>query len=385
MNSATLIVLWVTLFFAWTMIPMIIVQYRLVVVPRRYQEIEDRFLGKPLDGSEAQDGGRGKSAAWYYARLLAPDADNKDPEKVLKAQFWYFHSWKLYALPLVLVALLSGLMLGFSGLWIADRLTDFGAGTTEPAILHRVAAPFIMALWGAFVWSLYEIWSRRKSGDLTPVEVFDVAIRFVVAIPIGYAFSLLVFQTVPSLAAFIASAFPLRDVRQVMRKQALQKLSESAQGSSTLASRGHVGEVLNGIGNDTTVRLEELNIETFNDLAYADPIRLMVKTGVPIQLVLAWVDQALLAVYAAPHKAKFDLLGMPCALDVREFYLAHCFDLATGKEKDWRNAPAVKGLADKLDIPLEILPQLLRSIHEDPHVQFLARAWYGSDPLPGKL
>src|SRR5262249_43618554 len=212
---------------------------------------------------------------------------------VAAAQFGYFQRWNRYAPPLVLVALLSGLMLYFSGLWIVDRLTTpTGAA---PTALGRIDTPIVMALWGAFVWSLYEIWSRRVSGDLTPAEVFDVALRFVIAIPIGYTFSRLVFQTVPSLAAFTASAFPLRDVRRLLRKQTLQKLGESQKSSSTLADKGYIAQLISGVGNDTIVRLEELNIETYLDLAYTDPIRLMVKTGVPIQLVLAWIDEALLA------------------------------------------------------------------------------------------
>jgi hypothetical protein len=270
---------------------------------------------------------------------------------------------------------LSGLMLFFSGLWVVDRLTR--AAGSAPTVVGRVDTPYVMALWGAFVWSLYEIWSRRKSGDLTPIEVLDVALRLVIAVPIGYAFSLLVFETVPSLAAFIASAFPLRDLRQWMRSQTLQKLGESARSSATLSSKGYLGEVLRGIGDDTIVRLEELNIETYLDLAYADPIRVVVRTGVPIQLVLAWVDQALLAVYAAPHKAKFDEIGMPCALDVYEFYRDHFVSDPGGGNKDWMNDDAVKNLSAKLDIKIENLPQLLRSIADDSQVRFLAAAWYG--------
>ncbi len=374
MNQTTEVVLWSALILAWMLIPLIIVQYRLVVVPRRYEEIKNRF---PLQRRDEPGGARaGISAALLYARLLHPRANEEDAERLTREQFWYFHGWDRYALGLIFVTLLSALLLYFSGLWIVDRLTR--AADAAPSLLGRIDTPFVMALWGAFVWSLYEIWSRRKSSDLTPVEVFDVALRLVIAIPIGYAFSLLVFQTVPSLAAFIASAFPLRDIRRLMRKQALQKLGENAQISSTLASKGYLGEVLSGIGNDTIVRLEELNIETFLDLAYADPIRLMVRTGTPIQLVLAWIDQALLAVYVTAKKAQFDALGMPCALDVREFYLANSLDPATGAEKkDWWQTGAAQSLATKVDIPLELLPQVLRSISEDPYVRFLDAAWYG--------
>jgi hypothetical protein len=372
------VIMWAGLFVAWMLIPSIVTQYRYVIVPTRYREIKERFL--PCgSGPRAQE----KSAAWYYVRLNRPGVDPDDPvdaEGELKSQFWHFHSWWRYFVPLVIVVVLSGLMLSLSGLWIIEKLsTPADAPPSASTLIGRIPVPFIMALWGAFVWSLYEIWTRRKSGDLTPVEVVDVELRLVVAIPIGYAFSLLAIEPVPSLAAFAASAFPLRDVRQLIRKHALQKWSVNDQVSSTRASKGYLGEVLSGIGNDTIVRLEELNIETYFDLAYADPIRLMVKTGVPIQLVLAWIDQALLAVYAAPHKAQFELLGMPCALDVREFYLDHFGDPRMPQQKDWRNDKAVVDLAASLKIPLEIMPQLLRSVTVDPHVEFLARAWYGVD------
>ena len=368
------VILWAGLAVAWTVIPLIIVQYRIVVVPSRYREIKDRFLPARADPAQVEE-----SAAWFYARLKRPGAKRVEPERELNSQFWYFHAWNRYALPLLMVVVLTGLVLGLSGLWIIETLNRGSASPSQAVTLvGRIPVPFIMALWGAFVWSLYEIWGRRKSGDLTPIEVVDAALRLVMAIPIGYAFSLLVLDTVPSLAAFAASAFPLREVRQLIRKQALVKSSESDRSSSMLASKGYIGEVLGGLGNDTVVRLQELNIETYLDLAYADPIRLMVKTGVPIQLVLAWIDQALLAVYAAPFKSRFDELGMPCALDVHEFYLRHIFDKKAGTDRDWRADSAVKDLSSRLEIPMEILPQLLRSVSTDPQVEFVARAWYGS-------
>jgi hypothetical protein len=415
-------ILWAGLAIAWAMIPLIVLQYVRGVVPLRYKEIRDRFLRKPPAGSHAKQGGTGKSAAWHYVRLLSPDAEETDVKRVLDAQFWYFHDTKRYVRALLLVMALSGLMLSLSGLWIMDRLRDpvrgDGAKVEEPkeltsgatadgpaeavppenappaqaagaekggasTLVGQITATLIMALWGAFVWSLYEVWSRRKSGDLTPVELVDVAIRFIVAVPIGYAFSLLVPVAAP-LGAFAASAFPLRYVRLLIRKQMLPKTGESVPNPLVLTAKGRFSEGLSGIGHDTIARLQELNIETYLDLAYADPIRLMVKTGVPIQLVLAWIDQALLAVYAAPHKAKFELLGMPCALDVREFYEDHWLDPDTGREKDWRNDPAVKELATSLSIPLEVLPQLLRSIYADPHVQFLSSAWYGPATAPDR-
>jgi hypothetical protein len=257
---------------------------------------------------------------------------------------------------------------------------------TSGSLLSGIRLPLVMALWGAFVWSLYEILSRRKSGDLTPVELYEVAFRLVSAVPLGYASALLVPESVAAFMAFAVSALPLRDIRQIVRKQSLQKLSESPTSSSSLSSKGYLGEALSGMGNDTLARLQELNIETVLDLAYADPIRLVIKTGVPIQLALSWIDQALLAVYVLELKPKFEKLGMPCALDICEFYTRNCFDIATGQDKDWRNNQAVKDLSAKLDIPMEnLVPQLLRSIFDDPHTQFLVRVWYGPATNPNEL
>lgn len=358
----------VALIIAWTVIPIMIIQYRLVVVPKRFEEIRYRFLSPPSRKGRGSDKAK-HSPGLLYARLLYPEAREDEAKKIVTDQFWFFHSWSRYVVPLALVVVLTGVMLYGTGLWVADRL---GQPSGASAWLSKIDTPFVMALWGAFVWSLYEIWARRKSGDLTPVEVGDVALRIVVAIPVGYAFSLLVFEGVSSVAAFAASAFPLRDVRQFFRKWSLQRLGVSAEGTT---ARGYL---LTALGNDTIVRLQELNVETYLDLAYADPVRLMVKTGAPIQLVLAWIDQALLAVYVSTSKPTFEALGMPCALDVRKFYEDH-FIRGAG---DWRNDAAVKALAAALSIPLEILPHVLHSIYDDPHVQFLAAAWYDVDATP---
>jgi hypothetical protein len=236
----------------------------------------------------------------------------------------------------------------------------------------------VMALWGAYVWSLYEILSRARSGDLTPIELYDVASRYVVAIPVGYAFSLLVFNTVPALAAFAVSAFPLRDIRQFFRKQALQKLNEKGPTADNLASKGYLGDSLVGVGSENIARLQELDIETFLDLAYADPVKLMIKTGAPIEVVLSWIDQALVPVYALPHRAALALYGMPCALDLCEFYARHCYDVDQKQAKAWATDPAVTEVATKLAIPATfVVDQILRSVYEDPHTQFLIRVWYG--------
>ena len=390
MDILTLAIMVAVLFIAWILPPIIVVEYCKVIVPKRYDEMKEQLTRKAsaeIDVVKDDRRNSTKSAAWHYAHFYHPDSAVDDEESAIRDEFWYYHDWKRYATPLCLIVVLSGLMLAFTGLWVADRLrpapswpakTALSLIDSQAGMISRVEAPFVMALLGALTWSLFEIVNRRRSGDLTPMELNDVVLRFVTAIPVGYAFSLLVFETVSPWLAFVVSAFPLRDVRQLIRKQTLRKIGETPLSINSTTNKGYIGQVTSDIGDDTIVRLEELNIVTCMDLAYTDPIKLMIKTGAPILLVLAWIDKALLAFYAAPHVRNFERLGLPCALDICEFYIDHCWNFATEMDKNWADDQAVKELAEVLKVPREILVRnMLQSIFNDPQTQFLIRAWYG--------
>lgn len=415
----------------WLLIPIVVVTFRWTVVPRRRKEICDLLQreaapteevrltaepeARPIDAKDE----RAQTAAWHYARLQDPDKVLRkgDETAAVENTFSFYHGKRYYLLPVTLIVVFSAMMLAFSGLWMADRLHlslpfwDAHASSAKPtsceetatantavkpadtskqaavlsassekqgSILSFVGSSFVMALLGALVWSLYEILSRSKTGDLTPTELYDVVLRFVTAIPIGYAFSLLVFDRASPWLAFAVSAFPLRDVRQLIRKQTLKKIGETGSPVAAAATPSLIAQTLTGFSDDTIVRLEELNIFTVLDLAYTDPVKLMIKTGVPLELALAWIDKALLAVYATLHIAALERVGMPCALDVCEFYAEHCWDVATGRARPWQHDPAVLELEKELKVPKELLVNhMLKNIYTDPHTKFLVRAWYG--------
>ena len=111
------------------------------------------------------------------------------------------------------------------------------------------------------------------------------------------------------------------------------------------------------------------------DLAYANPIHLMVKTGVPIREVLDWMDQALFAVYVSSHRPKFAALGMRCSIDVCEFFQDH------GTEGD----PELTNLATALEMTPRLARDLISRVNEDPQVRHLYDLWYrdGRQTHPG--
>jgi hypothetical protein len=59
--------------------------------------------------------------------------------------------------------------------------------------------------------------------------------------------------------AFAVSAFPLRDIRQLIRKQTIKKIGATPSPNSSRAPPSSIGQLLSGFGDDTIVRLEELN------------------------------------------------------------------------------------------------------------------------------
>lgn len=348
---------------AWLLAPLLVLHYRAVVIPRRYHEILDAFA--PEDPSERDP----RYPIVHYVRLMQPFRVTVDPWVFVRHQFMRYHGWSHYIAPLALYGVITAIGLHFCYRWVVGAIALWPLDPSLPP------SEVVMALTGAHVWSIYEILNRRGSGDLTPDDLYDIAVRQLAAVPIGLGFSMLVTDAIDGFAAFAISAFPLRDVRQIMRQQVLLRASGNAESARAYAAQGHISQVIDGISIETAARLEELHIANALDLAYADPVRLMVRTGFSIRHVLSWIDQAMLAVYFGPHLATLRRLGIPCALDLCEVYRRHCLDQC-GAERECLQDAALQRLGTALDIPSELLPERMRAVHDDPHVQFLRACWY---------
>ena len=412
---------------AWAFPLLAVILYRARGIPLRLKEIEEVFLGPPQDGSgvslEATPG-------CQYLKLFRSLKYQKSwtRESVMcqfREHFYRWHSWGRYLLPLTFIAVISAVELDFCRDWAMMRLgvgsadstriatsVSVGGGgadtaqvlaavsvsggdsspskpksarvawfpTLSPKQMARVPASIVLALLGAFMWSVYEILSRRYSRDLTPQELLEITFRLIAAVPIGYAFSQIAAGSWDAPLAFAASAFPIRDLKRMMRERGLAK--ESQVSGSEKSPTANLAQVIDGISNETAARLEELNITSSWDLAYADPVALMARTGYSLRVILAWLDQALLIVYFDGKKTVLRDLAFPCALDLSEFFKRHCWDAKAREIKDCSQDVAVKDLAAKLEIPASILPERIYALFTDPHVQFLDATWYSDAPKP---
>jgi hypothetical protein len=356
---------------AWVFPSAIAIGYCRHVVPHRVAEIIDTFFGgglAPPAWLKAKGDLQQHPAALYLSGNKP--ADEKSLEQAIRAHVDRCQAFRAYVWPLLGVILISACGLWLCRVWVHEHWFL----TPNPGKFpNTMSEAVVMALAGAYVWGIWETLDRAQHGNLTPDDLVSLSFRWVVCIPVGYACSLIAGENFKAAFAFAASVFPLKDVRQITRQFAMKKLVPGS--TPTPSAQQSCRESVEGISDTMAARLEELSIFTALDMAYANPIHLMVKTGVPIREVLDWMDQAIFAVYVSTHRPVFVGLGMRCSIDICEFAQDHG---ALGDPE-----------LDKLATELQMTPRLARDfisrITEDPQVRHLYDLWYrdGRPTHPG--
>ena len=381
-DTNLLVPLWIVGTAAVLFIPGVLIAYRVLLIRRRLDDIETSIWTGPAIDSYLRLFTKRNPEEWRNEarQMFKGDRTKEDDVKraeedaltsVVRHEFLAVHSWWNYLTAVTPLTIVVAAVVWTCCAWASAKT---GGSTSSVAQLDDAV---ISAMAGAYVWSVYEILSRFRTRDLTPDTLMEMTLRQIAAVPIGYAVSLLAIDRVAASMAFASAAFPLREVRLTLRQRALKKLGDERT-VTPQSGDGHLAKLLDCLGDEKLARLEELQIVTYMDLAYVNPIRLMARTGYSLRHILAWIDHALLAVYAAPHKAKLLQFGIPCSLDAREFFRVHCRDAAMKENKDWRTDKAVIELASALGIPIEFVAEILYRVDADPHVRFLADIWYSN-------
>lgn len=343
----------VGLLIAVAAMPGYLVYYWVVVVARRRDEIRQRLL--PL-------------AAKRYLEVFRPaDKLPEQPGQAVLDHYNNFHRSSRYLVLGLFAWLPSVVGLTVVAFWIQSHCFGPVSG------MDCVSTTLIFAFLGGWVWSMYEIVSRGTSHSLVPDTLADVGYRILASVPLGYAFSLLVFDKVTPALAFAVSAFPIRDVRMFIRKRALEQMKVPTTPPAT--KQELLQDRVSGIGADALTRLGEIGISTVTDLAYADPVRILVETGLPLRRVIVWIDEALLALYVGEKAEKLRGMGMGSALEASHFYEDYCMTEDGEIDETSVDDPEVVKLSEVLEIPPWFVLNMLAEISGDPHVSLLSALW----------
>jgi len=76
-----------------------------------------------------------------------------------------------------------------------------------------------------------------------------------------------------------------------------------------------VGRVIHGMSRENVTGLANVHIRTCVELAYTDPVRLMVRTGLPLRCLVDWMDHAILALNVDMGRHDLGMLGLRGALE----------------------------------------------------------------------
>lgn len=271
---------------------------------------------------------------------------------------------KQYVAPLALFAVISTVAV----LWLAATVKAHLLSQPFPGSLPPIASA---AIAGAYLWTVSYILSHVYRRDLQPAMPYWLSLRFVVSVPIAYSIIAWAKADLAVPIAFICGAFPTESLLRIARRNLGQTLGLTAQTGEQTSQL----ELLQGMNTEIAENMQQANISTIVQLAYSDPVDLTMRTSLSFSFVIDLCSQALAWIYletVLPHLRSCSIRG---AQEIRNL-------VGELKGDDEELAEVAKRtmvcVAEKVQLPVEVIERTFDEIAEDPYTQFLADIW-----LPG--
>ncbi len=304
-----------------------------------------------------------KSIQLYYKQFYPNEIDTEGKMKSdFKVHFKKLYGTHHYIFPLIFLGVLSGIGL-LATLFSASKWMDiYPSSISFPPIV-------ISAFLGAYAWVLGDQLVRYQNSDFTYYDIYNAIYRFLIAIPLGISLASFIKDDVAVPFVFLLAAFPIKTLLKFSRRLVSQKFGlgedESETGQLEL-------QQLQAIGRTNAERFQEEGISTVAQLAWADPIDLMIKTNKDFSFVIDLVSQSLLWIYFeknTPLLYKYSLRG---AQEVCSFL----DDLDSEELKTKVAAVQTRDSCAKiLSMTPETFVLTLLIVRDDPYAQFLFNIW----------
>jgi predicted flap endonuclease-1-like 5' DNA nuclease len=199
----------------------------------------------------------------------------------------------------------------------------------------------------------------------------------------GYAFAAVAAKDLGPFIAFALGAFPLTALTAMLRRLAGKTLNLDA----TQEEKGDDVTQLQGVNPTIAARLASEDITTVTQLAYCDPIRLVMRSNLTFNFVTDCMSQALAWLNLKDQLALLRPMGMRGAVEIESLIDELDYEpAATPSAPDEQAAAQAKEahdlavasfpkMAEKLAQTPETLQITFRQIAEDPFTIFLAKVW----------
>lgn len=287
-------------------------------------------------------------------------------------EFIKFHSrWygrRYFIAPFVLLFLTSAI--GVAAI-AATGLNRLGYTIFNIARLPDTA---LAAFAGAYLWVADDLILRARRLDMAPSDLMWAALRLAISIPMGYAFASMFPKGIAYFIAFSLGAFPLSSLISVMRRLANKNLG--LEPTPDEAADDIVK--LQGINRVIVERFAIEGITTITQLAYCDPVRLIMRSSMTFNFVTDCMNQALAWMYLQSDLDSIRVLGMRGAVEIRCLCI-ELDDLGSNSPEHQRDhvlaVDAFPLIAAKINQDPKTLQIVFRQIACDPFTLFLAKVW----------
>jgi hypothetical protein len=232
----------------------------------------------------------------------------------------------------------------------------------------------IAAIAGAYMWIVNDLTSRAHRLDFAPSDVQWGVLRLIISVPMGYAFAAVAAPSVGPFVAFAVGAFPLATLTSM-----LQRLANKSLGLEPTADEASDDLIQSqGINKTIVARLSNEDITTITQIAYCNPVQLIMRSNLTFNFVFDCMNQALAWMYLQDDLSKIRPLGMRGAAEIKKLIDAYDDAASTDSKRQEEHARAVAAfpkIAAAIKQEPDTLQITFRQIAEDPYTIFLDRVW----------
>lgn len=281
----------------------------LLVPPMRYV-----LVGWAAKRKDIMDGLGLKSRIAYFQMFSKSSEYAKEVEgpvdifNEFEALYEKWYGRRLFFTPVAVVALTTAIAVTAVVFTVLHRWAYLPCNP-----LFDVPRTAMAAFAGAYMWVVNDFIWRARRLDFSPADVHWGTLRLAISVPMGYAFAGVVKDShLIEFVAFALGAFPLEGLLAIMRRLLMKTFVLKPTRDE---SRDDIVK-LQGVNRDVVERLAKEDITTVAQIAYCDPVRVIMRSNLTFNFVMDIMNQALLWMYVQEWLEQIRPLGMRGAVEV---------------------------------------------------------------------
>jgi len=341
-----------------------------VIAPIMMPVLRYVWTGWHAKRKDIMDGLNAEARQAYFEMFVRsepkPDLGTATPRFDELHERWYGRRY--FLIPGLLLFAVSTVIVTLVVLTMLDRVGYI----SNP--IFNVPEIAMAATTGAYLWVVHDLISRSRKLDFSSSDVQWGVLRLVVSVPMGYAFASIAAESVGPFIAFALGAFPLSALTAMLQRLAKRRMELDADDEKA----GNDLIELQGINRTIVERLANEDVTTVLQLAYCDPVRLVMRSNLSFTFVTDCMNQAVAWTYLEKDLKVLRPLGTRGAIEIK--HLVDAFDQTTfaspKEEADHNRAvAALPLLAAAIKQDPATLQVTFRQIAEDPYTEFLYAIW----------